>query len=707
MSMADIRDTFFLECEDLLEALSDGLTLIADGETDSDTVNAVFRAVHSIKGGAGAFALEGLVRFAHRFETVLDRIRSDELAADEALMAVLWRASDRLSDLVGMARDGTEIDPDAADPIARELDALAGDQPEEEEIDFDPAGFDIGGFDLDDLGGPEPSPGWSIAFAPHDALYRSGNDPALILRELGGLGELEVTLDAEAVPLLEDLQPDASHLRWTVELRGDATDMAVEEVFEFVDGACDLTIAPLGAEGGALPDLDALPDLEPEPGTEPETEAVPEAEPEPEAPAAETPAAAPAGPGPKPAAAAPVRAAPKQTIRVDLDRVDRLINVAGELVITQAVLAQRIDEAAAAANSRVAAVLEDLEGLAREIQDSVMAIRAQPVKPLFQRMQRIVREAADATGKPVRFVTAGEGTEVDKSLVEGLSDPLMHMLRNAVDHGLENAERRAAAGKPAEGTVRLSAGHRAGRVVIEVADDGGGIDRKRVLSKAIEKGLVPDGADLTAGEIDQLLLAPGFSTAAEVSDLSGRGVGMDVVQNAIRALGGRLDIASEPGAGTTFSISLPLTLAVLDGMVVETAGERLVVPIGSVVETLRPDPARVHTVQGGRDVVTTREGPLRIVDLGALMGFRAPAALKRSDILIVMEAGASRAAIRVDAILDQRQVVIKGLEANYGPVPGIAAATILGDGRIALIVDPDAALRGDPGPVARPATAAE
>ena len=696
MSMGDIRDTFFQESEDLLEALSDGLQLMADGQSDAETVNAVFRAVHSIKGGAGAFGLEALVRFAHRFETVLDRVRSDALEADDALVGVLLRASDRLADLVEGARDGDEGDPDAPCRLSDELDALAGEQAEEEAVEFEPMGFDLGGFDLDDIGAPEPPRAWRIAFAPHEALYRSGNDPALLIRELEGLGELDVTLEDEAVPSLRDLGSEDSHLSWTVVLRGEVEEAAIHEVFEFVDGICDLDVRPCDEE--TVDELNGP--------AEPDAIAEPEAasEPDPILPAPKPAAAAGAE---EPTASAPARAAPKQTIRVDLERVDRLINVAGELVIAQAVLSQRIDEAGLASNSRVLAVLEDLEGLAREIQDSVMAIRAQPVKPLFQRMQRIVREAGDATGKDVRLVTDGEGTEVDKSLIEGLSDPLMHMVRNAVDHGLESPERRAGAGKPAEGTVRLSAGHRSGRVVIEVADDGGGIDRERVRSKAIEKGLIPGGADLTPGEIDQLLCAPGFSTAAEVSDLSGRGVGMDVVQNAIRALGGRLGIASEPGAGTTFSISLPLTLAVLDGMVVEAAGERLVIPIGAVVETLRPDPGNIHRLQGGCDVITTREGPLRVVDLGVVMGFRGPSALRRGDVLIVMEAGATRAAMRVDAIRDQRQVVIKGLEANYGPVPGIAAATILGDGRIALIVDPDAVLRGGDASAVLTATAAE
>lgn len=670
----DIRLIFFEECEELLEALSDGLQAMADGRDDAETVNAVFRAVHSVKGGAGAFGLEGLVRFAHRFETALDEVRGGRLELDGASLRTMQRAGDRLADLVSRAQDGDDLPADEPDGLTAELDALAGDAEDEEEaVAFQPLAFDAGLLDLD-LGaepGDAPATALRVVFAPHEELYRSGNDPAILLRALAELGELEVALDAEPVSPLDELRVEDSHLAWTMVLRG-ADEAAIREVFEFVDGICDLEVGPAEEEEPAEPEAMEAP--LPEPGP-----------------------AEPARSGEAEGGAeAPARSAQRQTIRVDLERVDRLINVAGELVITQAVLSQRIGEAGTGASPQVAAAIEDLEGLAREIQDSVMAIRAQPVKPLFQRMQRILREACEATGKPARLVAEGEATEVDKSLIEGLAEPLTHMVRNAVDHGLEAPARRAAANKPEKGVVRLSAGHRSGRVVIEVADDGGGIDRERVRAKAVEKGLVPAEADMTAAEIDQLLFAPGFSTAAEVSDLSGRGVGMDVVSNAIRALGGRVGIASEPGAGTTFSISLPLTLAVLDGMVVEVAGERLVIPLGAVIETLRPSAASVHVLRAGHDVIATREGPLSVLDLGVVMGFRGPRPMSGEDVLVVVEAGAARAALRVDAIRDQRQVVIKGLEANYGPVPGVAAATILGDGRIALIVDPDAVLHANP-----------
>jgi len=372
------------------------------------------------------------------------------------------------------------------------------------------------------------------------------------------------------------------------------------------------------------------------------------------------------------------------------DTVDRLINLVGELVINQAMLSQRVLEAGLARSSSVAAGLGALEQLTREIQEGVMAIRAQPVKPLFQRMSRIVRELTDATGKIVRLRTEGEATEVDRTVIERLADPLTHMIRNAVDHGVERPEVREAAGKPAQGEVKLSAAHRSGRIVIEVSDDGAGINRQRVREIAIKKGLIAPDAQLTDGEIDNLLFMPGFSTAQSISNISGRGVGMDVVKRSIQALGGRITIVSRPGQGSIFSMSLPLTLAVLDGMVVKVADQTLVVPLTAIVETLRPKAGDVHALGVNARVISDRGGFAPLIDVGQELGYRDEAADPVGSVVLVVETEVStRCALVVDAIHDQRQVVIKSLEANYRQVPGIAAATILGDGRVALILDID------------------
>lgn len=319
-----------------------------------------------------------------------------------------------------------------------------------------------------------------------------------------------------------------------------------------------------------------------------------------------------------------------------------------------------------------------------------MAIRAQPVRSVFQRIPRLVRETAAMTGKPVKLVTEGEATEVDKTVIERLSDPLTHMIRNAIDHGLETPDVRRAAGKPAEGIVRLSAFHRSGRIVIEVADDGAGIDRGRVKSKAIERGLIGDDAQLTDDETDNLIFLPGFSTANAVSDLSGRGVGLDVVRRSVQALGGRISIASRPGEGSTFTLSLPLTLAVLDGMVVTVAGQTLIVPLGAILETLQPRAAQLHGLGGDVRVIAIRGGYLPLIDVKTALGYSSSLTDPRPEVALLVEGeGGIRAVLLVDAIQGQRQVVIKSLEANYHAVPGIAAATVMGDGRVALILDVD------------------
>ena len=714
----ELRETFFYECEDLLEVLESGLLDLSGGGGDDETINAVFRAVHSIKGGAGAFALEELVRFAHRFETALDKVRSGELKPEADLLKVFLRAADMLSDLVAAKRDGGSIEDEAMAPILAELNEIIGESGEDhaaaqqaEEEAFDALPLDFG---MDDDPAPmEPTPtgpaGFLIIFKPHSEFYSRGNETLLLLRALFELGDAKVTCDLGELPEFSHLKPGDATLSWKIELETQSDIDAVREIFEFAHVDSELSIEPLSdteaalpagpieapdiAETETIPSEPAKPDIVPDDvATAPEKE---EPAPTPKPEAAKEPAAAPSK-APKAASEAPV-----QTVRVSVDRIERVINLVGELVITQAMLSQRISESDLPQHSAIVEGLDEFKMLTRDIQESVMAIRAQPVKPLFQRMTRIVREASQATGKPARLVSDGEATEVDKTIVERLADPLTHMIRNAVDHGLEDPEARAKAGKPAEGIVRLAAMHRSGRIVIEVSDDGGGINREKVKEIAESKGLISPDAVLTDSEIDNLLFMPGFSTAKEVSDLSGRGVGMDVVKRAIQALGGRTSITSEPGKGTTFAISLPLTLAVLDGIVVSIADQTIIVPLTNIVETLSPPPSDVRSLGAGAQVVLVRGEPLPIIDVGVELGFREEAPPPEDAVFIITESheGAQHALI-VDAIFDQRQVVIKGLGANYGEIPGIAAATILGDGRIALILDVEILVQGAAGAAA-------
>ncbi len=692
--MAAIRETFFQECEEQLAELEAGLILMESGTAEAETVNAVFRAVHSIKGGAGIFALDALVRFAHVFETALDQVRSGTLAAGPAVLNLLLRAADVLADLVRAARENGTVDEARTAALVVEFIQISnlGHEPP-------PA--------------PKPKatpkvPVWNIAFTPTPALYAKANETALLLRELRRLGPVQVALDVTGLPELSELDPEGAYLTWNITLEADCPEQAVRNVFEFVEDDCVLEISAAAAEPVLKPGDVITGDngfsFEFFPPSMPEDEEVVAAEPEHhEAPQI---AAQKSNPVEAMAAKAESAAAVSATIRVDLDRVDRLIDLVGELVINEAMLSQRVLEAGIARASGVAMALEELEHLTREIQDSVMAIRAQPVRSVFQRMPRLVREVAAQTGKQVRLLTEGEGTEVDKTVIERIADPLTHMIRNAIDHGLESPEKRHAAGKPAEGVVRLTALHRSGRIVLEVADDGAGINRERVKQKAVENGLVAPDATLTDDEIDNLIFLPGFSTASTVSDISGRGVGMDVVRQSVAALGGRISIASRPGHGSTFTLSLPLTLAVLDGMVVSAHGHTLIIPLGAIVETLKPKAADVFPLDGEINVIRLRGGYVPMVDVAASLGYCEEFVEPDQSVALLVEGeGGVRAVLLVDAIHGQRQVVIKSLEANYRAVPGIAAATVMGDGRVALILDVDAVVktarnestRGEPG----------
>ncbi|MCC6918017.1 MAG: chemotaxis protein CheA [Alphaproteobacteria bacterium] len=669
--MDAIKATYFQECDELLGDLEQGLLALELGTGDSETVNAVFRAVHSVKGGAGAFGFEELVTFAHVFETALDDLRSGRRAAEPALIKTMLRAADVLADFVVAARNGTSPDEARGRSVAQEL-AMAEEpaapivERRTDEFGFAPVVVE---FDLPALEST-PSP-WQVRLQPLSAMYAKGHDAILFLRELGRLGEAHTTLIDDELPPFDQLDPDKSYLRWEIELPADVDRVRIEEIFDFVGDDCLVSITQGAVE-----------------------------------PATSTPAAiveaviveAPSAPQQVPLVSVPLEqkadvaaaAAASPTIRVDLDRVDRMIDLVGELVINQAMIAQRVTESGIARSSAVAIGLEELEHLTREIQDSVMAIRAQPVRSVFQRMPRLVREISAATGKLVRLVTDGEATEVDKTVIERLSDPITHMLRNAIDHGLEGPDQRLQAGKPAEGVVRLAACHRSGRIVIEVSDDGKGIDRPRVRDIAIAKGLIAPEAQLTDEEADNLIFLPGFSTAAAVSNISGRGVGMDVVKRSIQALGGRIAISSKPGQGSTFTMSLPLTLAVLDGMVVSVAGQTYVAPLTAVLESLQPKPADIRRIGPQQAVLSIRGAHVPLIDVAVALGLRDHPIDPATGIVLLVESEiGGRAAMVVEAIHGQRQVVIKSLEANYRHVNGIAAATILGDGRVALILDVD------------------
>ncbi|MBY5554775.1 chemotaxis protein CheA [Rhizobium leguminosarum] len=739
MDMNEIKEIFFQECEEQLAELESGLLKLNDGDRDPETVNAVFRAVHSIKGGAGAFGLDDLVAFAHVFETTLDCVRSNKLEPNQDVLKVMLKSADVLADLTNAARDGGSVDESRSRGLVKELEALANGElpspsasaeapapkaaakaapaaPAPTSKPTDDSGFQPVPFSFDDFGGEDDAggmPTYEVIFKPRYELYSKGNDATLLLRDLSRLGEMTIYCNTDDLPGLEELDPEGAYFFWNVTIKTDKGEDAIRTVFEFAEWDCELTVKPVEEARADATSNDELPmvpvpfDLSilDETGAMEEVSASDARETAAAVAAAETASnvtqivaarvekkeSAAAAAAAASAAAQNNAAGAGQTIRVDLDRVDRLINLVGELVINQAMLSQSVIENDTTGTSSINMGLEELQQLTREIQDSVMAIRAQPVKPVFQRMSRIVREIADMTGKSIRLITEGENTEVDKTVIDKLAEPLTHMIRNAVDHGIETPEKRAAAGKNTEGTVRLTAKHRSGRILIELADDGAGINREKVRQKAIDNDLIPADSNLSDEEIDNLIFLPGFSTADKISDISGRGVGMDVVKRSIQALGGRINITSKPGHGSVFTMSLPLTLAVLDGMVVTVAGQTLVVPLTAIVETLQPEAAAIHSFGANHRLISIRNSFCPLVDVGRILNFRATQANPVDGVALLVESeGGGQRALMVDAIQGQRQVVIKSLEANYTHVPGIAAATILGDGRVALILDVDA-----------------
>ncbi len=689
----DFKATYFDECSELLSELEEQFTAIEEGERDADRLNAVFRAIHSIKGGAGAFNFTGLVGFAHEFETLLDYVRNGKVELTDDVVTLCIRANDLVADFVAAARSGEELASDyGAEEKARFVALVKGDNPDEEEdgepleefdIEFTPVTVDLES-KHEPAGAGE---GWMVRFTPHAELYSRANDPLLLLRELAELGEITVDAQVTELPGLDEFEPFGVYCSWEVSIVGeDLSEQKIREVFEFVEGDCDIEIsegvaAPAKDDEAAFEEDDDLPSF-----ADLAAEITPKPEAKPPAPKALKPSAGAGGDHPE-GEGAGSRPVGVQSIRVDLDKVDRVVNMVSELVITQSMLTQQMDENLRQKYQELVRGLEILAQTTRGLQDSVMAIRAQPVKSVFSRMPRLVRELAGKTGKKIKLETVGENTEIDKTVIEQLSDPLTHMIRNSADHGIESPEKRMAAGKAEIGTIRLSAEQAGGNILIAIEDDGAGINREKVLEIGRERGIVGADQQMNEEQIDNLIFAPGFSTATEVSDISGRGVGMDVVLSNIKKIGGSVHVRSWPGKGTRMTLKLPLTLAVLDVMLVAVGTCPYVVPLSSIVETMQTARADFGHMPTGDRVLRVRGEYVQVIDLA--QRFDLPNETPEDERFVVLcEAeGTQKVAIIVDEIIGQQQVVIKSLEENFERIEGIAGGTILGDGSVALIVD--------------------
>ncbi|MDC8012888.1 chemotaxis protein CheA [Tahibacter soli] len=636
IDLAQFQATFFAESREGLDAMEAGLLALESGAANAETINTVFRAAHSMKGGAATFGFTAITDTTHLAETLLDQLRAGRRAADAAFVDALLATVDALRAMLDAAERGLDAPAGIVRATCSRLDGLLG-------AASAPAAS---------AAAAPPTGGWRIHFRPRPGLYASGNDPSRLLRELDALGRARVTCDLADLPPLSALDPVEARLAWRIDLEGDIPRDAVDGVFAWVDTECDLDIAPL--------------------------------------PAIATPAAAPPADAPETRAAGSGAIEPGEhaetSMRVAVPKIDALINLVGELVINQASLKQRASLLDAAAAESLGACLDEIERNTRDLQEAVMAVRMVPVEALFSRFPRLVRDLAARLSKKVQLQTSGEGTELDKGVIERIVDPLVHLVRNALDHGLEPPEDRLRAGKPAAGTISLSASHQGGSIVIEVTDDGRGIDRARLVAKAAERGIAVDPGASDA-EIWQLVFHPGLSTAGAITDISGRGVGMDVVRRNILALGGEVAIASEPGAGTRVTVRLPLTLAILDGMSVAVDGETYVLPLGYVVESLQVRPADVNLVAARHRVLRVRGEYLPLLAMRELFGSPGAAGAQRQPVAVVVESDGRKLALEIDELVGQQQVVVKSIESNYRRVDGVSGATILGDGRVALIVD--------------------
>lgn len=713
----EIQAIFFEECTEGLTTAEQGLSAMQAGDVSAETIAGVFRAVHSIKGGAGAFGHADLTAFAHKFENVLDEVRAGKIAPTPGVVKVMLSSFDVLADHVETAK-GLAPRPNDAAALAALEKVLANKGAEEGGAPAAPApapapvaaapaapaedefGFTPVAFALDDFDAPaapvESNASWTIRFKPSRAALANASEPMLLIRELETLGATVESVDVSDVPPLRDLDPEDAYFTWVLSMPGDVPKNDIDDCFDFVapDSLIEVTRNEVEAPAPAFV---PVPVIETAPAAEasvedlipfvPVTASIEDLTAQVQQVVADL-AATPMTPTPAPViteSAAPKPASEaSQTIRVDLSKLDLLLNLVGELVIRNSILADRLSPA-----DRQRVELPELARLTRQIQDNVMSLRAQPIKQAFSRVPRMLRDLSVETGKQIELETVGETTEVDKGVIEKIGDPLTHMIRNAADHGLESTEERIAAGKSPVGTIKLSAEQKGARIFVRVQDNGRGINRERVKAKAIEKGIISPDAILSNEEIDQLICAPGFSTAETISNISGRGVGMDVVRSNVEALGGRVEIHSVPGEGTTFTMILPLTLAILDGMIVRLASQRFVLPLAHVLETVQPEPGQVKRTSPDSEVIDMRGEYVPVKRTTEIFGLNDDR-LVEDSLVVIVESEHGKVGLVVDTIDDRREVVIKSLDQNLHPIRGLGGATILGDGSIALILDIEA-----------------
>lgn len=679
IDLTQFHDAFFEESHEAITSMEDALLKLTLGTPDKEVVNTIFRVAHSIKGGAATFGFAEVASFTHTLETLLDELRGMRREVTQEIMDLLLKSVDIMRDMLRAVQAKQPVDMQKVADVQFDLELLVAQKTGA----APPKAASTPAAAPASSAAPASETGWLIGFRPKPELLARGNDPLRLLAELRHLGHVAVTPDLSRIPPLPDLDPEQCHISFEIKLESQAPKAAVQEVFDWAEGDCELSITALTGDGPAPVHSVAAaagPDSSPKQsgGASGATDAGNIGPAMAHAPVAKT--SAPANPD-------------STSIRVSIEKIDELMNSIGELVITQSMICQLADQFTGVGADRLRAGLVQLDRNVRELQESVMQVRMVPISFVFGRFPRMVRDLAQKLGKQVDLKMTGGDTELDKTMLEKIGDPLVHLVRNGIDHGVEKPDVRTAAGKPATGTVHLHAWHKGSSIIVEVSDDGGGLNRDRLVKKAREKGIVSSDAVLTDREAYELIFAPGFSTADVATDVSGRGVGMDVVRRNIEALGGNVEIDSTPGRGSRFVINLPLTLAIVDGQTVNVGQESYIIPLTAIVESMQIGADMIKTVHGHGEVVQFRGEYLPVLRLGEFLGCRRAESTPINNLLMVVEGEGRRVGLCVDELLGQQQVVVKPLESNYGRIDGVAGATILGDGSVAFILDVSALTR--------------
>lgn len=646
IDLAQFHDSFYEESFEAIAAMEAALLRLEQGSDERELIHTLFRAAHSIKGAASTFGFNGISSFTHSLEALLDALRAERLTLTGQIVQLLLGAVDTLRAMLGAQRSQQPCAPQTAQQLQQQMELAAAQQGSAPS--------------LRRKAHPRGEICYQIGFRPLPHLLARRNDPMRLFRELRTLGALTIEADADRLPALQTLDAESCYLAWQLTLRTCADRHAILDVFAWTEGDCLLEVRALEAPERAASTAAAYPAAEP-------------------ASAASASAMPRASSAPRPDAS---------SIRVNIDKIDQLMNIVSELVVTHSMLVQSAAAVQGPLTAPLQSGLEQLQRHLRALQEQVMRVRMIPIAFVFERFPRLVRDLGERLGKQVELRISGSDTELDKSVLERIADPLTHLVRNCIDHGIELPAERVASGKAPSGTIHLHASHHGSLVRVEVRDDGAGLQRERIVATARERGLVGADAVLSDAAIDQLIFLAGFSTVAETTLISGRGVGMDVVKRNVEALGGRIEIDSQARQGTRFLISLPLTLAIVEAQTVVVGDENYVVPLSAVIESLPRRTAAIQSVLGRGELLQFRGAYVPVARLERLFNCRRSRAIDAADeIVMVVESDGRRVGLIVDELLAQQQVVIKTMEHDYASAGGIAGATVLGDGSIALILD--------------------